>query len=274
MQGKLGIVAGGGGLPRRLVELALADGLAPHVVALTDQTEVRTVAGVPHAWFRLGQISQAVDWLHHEGVVDLVMIGPVARPGLKEMMPDPRAFKFLSKAAFKALGDDGLLRAIIRTLEEEEGFRVHGADEFLSDLLAREGAYGELSPDQQASRDIDKGLTVLRSMGSLDIGQAVVVQQGLVLGIEAIEGTDALLERCGALRRDGPGGVLVKARKPGQEHRVDLPTIGPETVNLAGLAGLRGIAVEASSALVVDEERLVAAADAGGLFVLGVPAIP
>lgn len=274
MEGKLGIVAGGGELPRRLVEIALARGLRPHVVALAGQSEAGTVAGIPHAWFRLGQISRAVDWLHGEGVVDLVMIGPVVRPTMKEMMPDPRAFKFLSKAAFKALGDDGLLRAIIRTLEEEEGFKVHGANEFLSDLLAREGLYGELRPDDQASRDIDKGLAVLRSMGALDIGQAVVVQQGLVLGIEAVEGTDALLERCRALRREGLGGVLVKARKPGQENRVDLPTIGSDTVEKASLAGLRGIAIEASGALVVDEERMATTADARKLFVLGVPLDP
>src|SRR5205085_9759764 len=104
----------------------------------------------------------------------------------------------------------------------------------------------------QARADIEHGLRLARAIGALDIGEAVVVQQGLVLGVEAVEGTDGLLRRCAALRRDGPGGVLVKAAKPGQERRVDRPTIGPQTIILAAAAGLQGIAAEAGATLVVD----------------------
>jgi len=104
----------------------------------------------------------------------------------------------------------------------------------------------------------------------MGIGQAVIVQQGLVLGVEAIEGTDALLRRCAALRREGPGGVLVKVEKPGQEPRADRPTIGLRTVLLASETGLRGIAVEANATIVLDRDEVIRAADRAGLFLVGV----
>ena len=137
-------------------------------------------------------------------------------------------------------------------------------------MLAAEGPLGIVRPDAQAEADIERGLRVARALGALDIGQAVIVQQGLVLGVEAIEGTDQLLRRCAALRRDGPGGVLVKVEKPGQERRADRPTIGPRTVGLAAETGLRGIAIEAYSTIVLDRDEVVEAADRAGLFVVGI----
>ena len=180
---------------------------------------------------------------------------------------DGRAFKLM--AALRGAGDDKLLTAIIGALEGE-GFRVVGIDSILPEILAPMGVFGAVSPDQGARADIAVGCRVARIIGSLDIGQAVVVQQGMVLGVEAIEGTDALLRRCRALRREGPGGVLVKLKKPGQEMRADLPAIGTETVNGALAAGLKGIAIEAGGALVINRAAVVEAADAAGLFVIGV----
>ena len=170
----------------------------------------------------------------------------------------------------RALGDDGLLSALVAELERE-GFRVLGPEDLLCAGLAPEGPLGRLLPDAQARADIARGTEIARALGELDIGQAVVVQQGLVLGVEAIEGTDQLLRRCADLRREGPGGVLVKLEKPTQERRVDRPTIGPQTVTLAAAAGLRGIAVEAEATIVVDRDQVAAAADRAGLFVVGIP---
>jgi len=147
---------------------------------------------------------------------------------------------------------------------------VIGPDQVLRAGLAPEGVLGRLRPDAQALADIDHARRIARALGALDIGQAVVVQQGLVLGVEAIEGTDALLRRCAKLRREGPGGVLVKVEKPGQEQRADRPTIGPQTVALAVAAGLRGIAVEAGATIVLDRDEVVNAADRAGLFVVGI----
>jgi DUF1009 family protein len=140
--------------------------------------------------------------------------------------------------------------------------------ELVQGLLAAEGRYGRIGPDRQARIDIARGFAAAKAIGALDIGQAVVVQQGLVLGVEAIEGTDALIARVRTLRREGAGGVLVKVPKPRQERRIDLPAIGVETLEAAAAAGLRGIAVEAGGALIIDRAKVAARADALGLFVV------
>ena len=266
---RLGIVAGGGGLPRRLVDACQATGREVFVLALEGAAEPATVEGVVHAWCRLGAAARGLALLRENNVTELVLAGGVRRPSLSMLRPDWRAAKLYARIGYKALGDDGLLSAIVAEFERE-GFRVIGADELLAAGLAPEGALGNLRPDEQALADIEHGRRIARALGALDIGQAVVVQQGLVLGVEAIEGTDALLRRCAELLREGPGGVLVKIEKPGQEQRADRPTIGPRTVALAAEAGLRGIAVEAEATIVLDRDQVVDAADRAGLFVVGI----
>lgn len=268
MKSKLGIVAGGGEFPGLAIAACRAEGRPFHVLALQGHADPQVIGDAPADWIRLGEAGTGFKRLHDEGVSEVVMIGPVRRPSLKELAPDFRTARFFAKVGLKALGDDGLLRAVAREMEEE-GFRVVGIDDVLADCLALAGPYGNLTPDAQAEADIARGVEVARGLGALDVGQAVVVQQGIVLGVEAIEGTDALLRRCASLRRDGPGGVLVKVRKPGQDRRLDLPTIGPQTVREAAAAGLRGIAVEAGGALVLGRDRVAAEAEAAGLFVLG-----
>ena len=271
-EGPLGIIAGNGALPRRLVESCRAAGRPVFVLALEGAADQATVAGVPHAWCRPGAAAAGLDLLHANAVTELVLAGGVRRPSLAALRPDWRAAKFFARVGYRALGDDGLLSAIVKELERE-GFRVIGAEELLaSDDLLPEGALGRCEPNAQVRADIEHGLRLARAIGVLDIGQAVVVQQGLVLGVEAAEGTDGLLRRCAGLRREGPGGVLVKAAKPGQERRVDRPTIGPQTLILAAAAGLQGIAGEAGMTIVVDRAEVVRAADLAGLFVVGIAA--
>lgn len=266
----LGIIAGSGGLPHRLIESCRATGREVFVLALEGEAEPETVASVPHAWCRIGAAAKGLKLLRDNGVVDLVIAGGVRRPSLSAIRPDWRAAKFFAKVGYRLLGDDGLLSAIAKELEIE-GFRLIGAHELLDERAAvPEGPLGRLIPSTDAMTDIARGIAIARAIGSLDIGQAVVVQQGLVLGVEAIEGTDALLRRCAGLRREGPGGVLVKIEKPGQETRIDRPTVGPRTVRLAAEAGLAGIAVEAGSTLMLDRDRVIREADAAGLFVIGI----
>lgn len=269
MTGPLGIVAGGGSLPRRLVEVCQATGRGAFVIAIEKHTDPATVAGASHLWIRMGQSEKAVRALKEAGVKDLVLVGAVKRPSMTELRPDRKTFRFLAKIGFNSLGDDGLLGAVVKGLEDE-GFTLRGIEEFVHDLLAAEGCFGGNQPDEAAWRDIRRGIDVVRAMGAADVGQATVIQDGLVLGVEALEGTDALLTRCGPLRRAGPGGVLVKLSKPGQERRADLPTIGVKTVEGAAAAGLRGIAVEAGGTLVVDLPAVVSAADRAGLFIVGI----
>ena len=269
---KLGILAGGGDLPARLVETCRAAGRPVFVIALEGQADPGLAAsGAPLAWVRLGAAGAILDRLRAEGVAEIVMAGRVRRPSLSELRPDWFAARFFARIGARALGDDGLLRAVVATLEEE-GFRVLGVQDVLADLLTPAGPLGRHAPDPQAEADIALGVQAARALGALDVGQAVVVQQGLVLGLEAIEGTDALVERCAALRREGPGPVLVKMRKPQQDLRLDLPAIGPVTVERAAAAGFRGIAAEAGGTLLLGRKAAVAAADAAGLFLLGVEA--
>ena len=266
----LGIVAGGGGLPRRLVEACHQTGREVFVLALEGAADHETVADVPHAWCPIGAAGRGLALLRENKVRELVLAGGVRRPSLASLRPDWRAAKFFARVGYRALGDDGLLSAVVAELERE-GFRVIGPDQVLRAGLATEGPFGRINPDAQAMADIAHGARIARVLGGLDIGQAVVVQQGLVLGVEAIEGTDELIRRCAGLRREGPGGVLVKVEKPGQEQRADRPTIGPQTVALAAEAGLRGIAVEAGATIVLDRGEVVEAADRAGLFVVGIP---
>jgi len=265
---KLGILAGSGPLPRRLVETCLAAGRPFYVLAFTGETDPATVEGTEHGWVRLGAAGKAISLLKDAGCRDLVLAGPVRRLSPVTLRPDWRGLQFFARIGRRAWGDDGLLSAAIQELEAE-GFRVVGAESVLPTLLASSGSFGRHAPDAEQLADIARGIEVVKMLGALDIGQAVVVQQGVVLGVEAVEGTDRLMERCKDLHREGRGGVLVKMRKPGQESRVDLPTIGSRTVERAHRAGLSGIAVEAGGTIVLDRDAVGTLADRLGLFVHG-----
>ena len=268
-QPKLGIIAGGGGLPLQVIQACLQSRREFFVIALKDQTDPTVIDAIPHQWVSLGKSGKALKILKEQDVVDLVMVGSVSRPTFSSIGLDFWTTKFLVKAGAAALGDDGLLGALVREIEKE-GFRVVGVDEIMPSLLAPLGIYGKYKPDDQALADIRRGVEVARGIGALDVGQGAVVQEGLVLGVEAIEGTNRLLERCKDLKRKGPGGVLVKLKKPDQESRADLPTVGIETISQAANAGLRGIAIEAGNTLVVDRENAIAEADKTGLFLIGI----
>jgi len=266
---KLGIIAGGGTLPALLVSACKATGRPHYVLGLTGFADESTLPGHVDSWIRLGEVGKGLDALRAADVKDVVMAGAVRRPALSELKPDLKGAALLARIAGRAMGDDGLLSAVIAEIERE-GFRVVGVDSILADLLAIEGAMGRYRPDDGAMSDIARGFAVAHALGEVDVGQSVVVQQGIVLGVEAVEGTDALLARCGDLRREGAGGVLVKAKKPAQERRADLPAIGVVTVRNVVAAGLRGIAVEAGNTLVIGRAEMIEAADAAGLFVIGV----
>lgn len=268
--GALGIIAGSGGLPRRLIDDCRRKSRDVFVLALEGEADAETLGDAAHAWCRLGAAAKALKLLRAHGVTDVVYAGGVRRPTLAAIRPDWRAAKFFAKVGYRLLGDDGLFSAIAKEMELE-GFHVVGAHELLDESVAvPEGPLGRVAPDADAERDIARGLEIAQALGVLDIGQAVVVQEGLVLGVEAIEGTDALLRRCAGLRRDGAGGVLVKIEKPGQEARIDRPTIGPQTVRLAAELGLRGIAVQAGATLLLDRDEVVRTVDAAGLFLVGI----
>jgi DUF1009 family protein len=198
------------------------------------------------------------------------MAGGVSRPDFKTIRPGLKLMRLLPKVISAARRGDGALLETLVTFLEGEGFKVVGAEEVLHPLKAPYGSIGALSPDETDGFDIAKAVSVVDALGPMDVGQAVVVREGQVLAVEAAEGTDAMLERCVAFRRQEKAGVLVKVTKPLQERRVDLPTIGVKTVKGAAAAGLKGIAIEAGGALIVDREAVAVAADRLGLFVTGI----
>ena len=265
----LGILAGGGELPLRLARAARGAGRPVFAVVLSGWGDPAQWSGLPHAVERPGAAGRILARLRAERVRQLVLAGRARRPSVAALRPDAVGMRIVARIGTGfLLGDDGLLRAVARVLEEE-GFEVVSPQSVLTGLLPPSGLLAGDPPDEAARADIRRGVAVCRALGAADVGQAVVVQQGLVLGVEAIEGTDALLARCGGLRREGGGrGVLVKLAKPGQDRRLDLPAVGPDTVRHAAAAGLAGIAFGAGSTVLLDRERTVAAAESARLFLL------
>lgn len=267
---KLGIIAGGGTIPQMLINHCREQNREFFVLAIEGNANPDIMTDdIPHLWLRIGQAGTGFKRFADEKVQDVVMIGTIKRPSFKEVFPDLRTAAFFAKIGTKALGDDGILRALVKELESE-GMAVKGIHEVMPDILIKSGIYGKHKPDKQAIADIKRGVDVALALGRVDVGQSVIVQEGLVLGVEGIEGTDNLIKRCAEYKRKGDGGVLVKLRKPTQDMRIDLPTIGVRTVQNAKDYGLRGIVVHAGNGLIVDEPEVVKLADKLGLFLIGI----
>ena len=267
---RLGIIAGGGPLPGLIARACEGEGREVLIIAFEGETDPATCAGFPHRWIGLGAVGALLKSLRQTDCREVVLAGSIRRPSLSSIKVDLRGMRVLGRIArARAKGDDALLSLVIAELESE-GFTVIGADDLIATLCAPPGAIGHRTPDEDAERDIAIGIEAARALGAQDIGQAVVVQAGRVLGVEGVEGTDGLIERCAALQEAGPGAVLVKMKKPGQERRADLPTIGAATIERLVEAGFRGVAVEAGQTLILERAQAVARADEHGVFMVGV----
>lgn len=270
---RIGILAGGGPLPALVAESVTAQGGSVFIVGFEGFVDPDLIAHWPHGFYRLAAAGQIIRALRDAGCRDIVLIGPVKRPALRDLKPDKEGARLLARMGRAVFaGDDGLLGAIVRVLGEE-GFNVRGAHEFLSQALGPKGVLTRLSPSADDAQDMSRAVEVVKALGRLDIGQGCVVQSGLVLAVEALEGTDAMLQRCAALRQPGPGGILLKMLKPGQEKRADMPTIGPRTIQLAAESGLAGIAYQADAVLFTDLAQCVAEANARRLFLMGIESL-
>ena len=270
----LGIIAGGGGLPVAVAQSAREAGRAVFIVALLGAAD-RGLETFPHEWVSLGEAKKLLAALRKQGCKDVIFAGRVARPKFSELRTDSKGLLLLPRIVAAARkGDDALLRLLADILGEE-GFRTVGIAEATPGLLVPDAVLGRIEPGKEERADIARAADVVRRLGELDVGQAAVVADGLVLAVEAAEGTDAMLARVAELPETIRGsatrrrGVLVKALKPTQDGKTDLPVIGIATVRNAAAAGLAGIAVEAHFTLVLDRSGVVAAADSSGLFILG-----
>ena len=269
MRPKLGIIAGGGELVAELCTSCRKQGREYFVIGINGNVDPNNLKESPHEIIHLGAIGRLIYEFRKQAVEEIVMVGSIQRPNWQEIRPDWRALKLFPRLLAGGQGDGDVLRVAITELENE-GFCVIGIEQVLPDLLTPLGKVGRYSPSPQVQRDISLGLSIARTIGELDIGQAVVVQQGLVLGMEAAEGTDSLILRCGLLSKPGEKGTLVKIKKPGQDSRADLPTIGPDTIRRVQESGLGGIALQAFGSLIVERTKVVELADKCGIFVLGI----
>ena len=265
----LGLIAGGGQLPILIATAARVAKRPTVVLGLRGHADEAALAAFAPHWIRLGEGGRALALLRAAGVTELCLAGKVRRPSLAELRPDWWTLKQLPRLGFLRGGDDSVLKAIAVMLAEH-GISIVGPDTLLGEqLLLPSGVLGQHSPDDHQRADLARALAVARALGAADVGQGAVVQDGLVLAVEAIEGTDSMLARAGTLRRDGRGGVLVKAAKPQQDRRLDLPTLGPDTIAAAARAGLAGVGGVTGGCLIVDLAATIRAADAAGLFLVG-----
>lgn len=265
----LGIIAGTGSLPKQIIDACQQNQRKFFVIAFEESFNSEVMSGVPHAVVRIGAVGEALKHLRNAGVKEIVMAGGVKRPSLTSLKPDAEGAKLLKKLG-KAffMGDDALLKAIT-SFFEEENFKVVGVDSILNNILSSEGVLGKIEPNEQAKKDIMIGMAAAKNLGALDIGQAAIVKDGEVIATESESGTDAMIELC-AKTKSTTGAILVKAKKPNQEEKVDLPSIGVQTIENLRKHGFAGVAVEAYGSLLIDKNELIKKADEYGIFVVGV----
>jgi hypothetical protein len=276
-EGPLAMLCGGGSLPLTVADKVASNGRAVLLFPLRGAAEGLAVERYPHHWVHIGQIGKFLRLARAAGCRDVVFIGSLVRPSLWHVHPDLKGLTVLPRVFAAYRGGDNHLLSSMGKLLEDEGLRLVGAHEIAPDILIQEGTLARAQPSELDRGDIALGLEYLRAAGKFDIGQAVVVAGRHILAVEAAEGTDAMLARIAEMRANGrlrtrPGtGTLVKAPKPAQDRRFDLPSVGPQTVEGVVRAGLAGIAVLAGSTIVAEPARLIELADRNAIFVVGVP---
>jgi len=273
-EGPLALVCGGGSLPLAVADHVSARGRRVLLFPLRDAADPKDFAGREHHWIHVGQFGRVMRIARAQGCREIVLIGSLVRPSLWSRWPDWTTLKMLPRIVAAYRGGDNHLLSNVAKLVEQQGFTLRGAHEVAPEILAPRGALGRLRPSAGDEADIALALDYLATAGRFDIGQAAVVVNRHIVAVEAAEGTDGMLARVAKLRANGrigsKGGVLVKAPKPQQDRRFDLPSIGPKTVEAAAGAGLAGVAVIAGETVVADPAALADAADRAGLFVIGV----
>ncbi|AIF82076.1 hypothetical protein I862_07610 [endosymbiont of Acanthamoeba sp. UWC8] len=267
---KLGIIAGSESLPRHVVDAAKKQNIEFVLIGLTGQTSEELYKDIEYQTFQLHSISKIIKKLNDEGVSHVVFAGRVKRTSISKLLLDVKGAKLFASIMRNGINDNSLLTTIVNFFENE-GFTVLPAEYIAQDIVVRSGHITKTKPSKEAWEDIKKGTKILKGIAEFDVGQALVIQEGLVLGVEAAEGTDRLIERCGGIQqKEEHGAILIKVSKPDQDKRVDLPCIGINTVKELHKNGLIGVAIEAGSALIIDEKATVEEADRLGIFIFGI----
>ncbi|MBU0486045.1 MAG: UDP-2,3-diacylglucosamine diphosphatase LpxI [Proteobacteria bacterium] len=268
---KIGIIAGGGQFPLLFAQAARREGRQVVIAAHKGESspEVESLAD-SFCWVKLGQLGKIIKFLRKEGVKETVLLGTITKTRIfRDIMPDLKGLTLWNKIDVKQ--DDAILRALAEVLSEE-GIEVLESTLYLKDLLFPSGILSRRKPSSSQVEDIKFGWRMARQVGSLDIGQCVVVRDRTVLAVEAIEGTDAAILRGGSLGQEHA--VVVKVKKPGQDFRFDLPAIGQTTIESMKKVNASVLAVESGQALLFDGPSVIAEADKAGIVVVGVEELP
>jgi UDP-2,3-diacylglucosamine hydrolase len=274
--GPIAIICGGGSFPGAVAEAIARGGRQPVMFGLKSWADPKIVERYTHHWIAVGQVGRFFRLARAERCRDVLFIGSLLRPPIRQIRLDWQTIRLMSRivASFRG-GDDRLLSGIAKLIEGE-GFRIIGLQDVAPALFVPEGVLGRCQPSPRDKDDIARGMKLIAALGPFDVGQAAVVANNHVLAFEAAEGTDNMVARVADLRRVGRVttpvgvGVLVKAPKPGQDRRFDLPSIGPHTIQSVARAGLAGIAVAAGSTIIAEAAEVIATADREGIFVVGV----
>ena len=265
---KLGMIAGGGMMPVEIIKHCNSTGKEIFVVGIEPFAKEEELKDAPHIFAKMGEAGKIFKALTENNVYEIVMAGGIKRPSFKELIPDWEGAKLMAKLAIKKMSDDNMFRAVMNEIESH-GFKVVGIEEVVPEMLFSEGIYGKVKPTTDDMNDIQRGITVAKALGAVDVGQAVVVQEGMVLAVEAIEGTDMMLSRAATVKKQGKAPVMIKVLKPGQDMRVDLPAIGLQTIEQLMKYDIKGIAVEAGGILLIERDAVIKMADEAGIFIIG-----
>lgn len=274
----IAIICGGGSFPAAVAEAIVRRGRRPVLFGVRGWADPKVVERYAHHWVAIGQAGRFFRLARAARCREVLFIGTLLRPALTQIRLDWRMILLMPRVVgFFRGGDDRLLSGLAR-LMEEGGLRVIGIEDVAPEIIVPEGVLGRYEPSPRDRADIARALELIATLGPFDVGQAAIVANNHVLAVEAAEGTDNLLGRIVELRRQGRVtaplgvGVLVKAPKPGQDRRFDLPAIGPQTVENVARAGLAGIAVAAGGAIIAEAAAVAAAADRAKIFLIGVRA--
>jgi DUF1009 family protein len=273
----LAIICGGGSFPAAVADAVARRGRKPVMFGIRGWADAAMIERYAHHWIAIGQAGRFFRLARAEHCSDVLFIGTVLRPPLSALRLDWQTIKLMPRVIrFFRGGDDKLLSGVAG-VAESGGLRVVGVKDVAPEIFVADGVLGHAAPTARDRADIARALTVIRALGPFDVGQAAIVANNNVLAVEAAEGTDNMLARIAELRKLGRVtsprgvGVLVKAPKPGQDRRFDLPSIGPRTIENIARAGLAGLAVTAGSTMIAEADQAVAAADRAGIFLVGIP---
>ncbi len=263
----IGIIAGSGLLPDIVISSCLKNNFNPFVVYVDRQP---SITNVPYLNINIASVGKTIKWLKSNNIEQILFVGKINRPKWSALRPDAGGIKLLTKLTKSFIQGDNALLSLVLSFFEENGFKILQISDIAPQLIVQEEVISSKKPDQSYLADIEFATRLLSNLSPFDVGQGLIIQNKVILGIEAIEGTDELIKRCKNLKTDNSqGAILVKRKKDNQDVRIDLPTIGPQTIDNAYQSGLYGIALQAGFTVIIDRQTVKNKLDEYGMFLIG-----